>query len=515
MSNESPVLPDAVPSPGPAPATGDDRRFRYRALADALRAAMQDGRLPAGTRLPSVRQLCELHRASLSTVTHALHALEDAGLIEARPRLGFFVRPPVRPTAPSALASASATTPTPALALDERRRRLMTLAASPDDGLSLGHLALPASLLPITTLKRLLAQQLQRDPALLATGTVQGSEALRDQLAARDRALGCRVEAADVVVTTGQGESLGLCLRLLTRPGDVVLVGTPTPFRALELMANRGLQVLPLPVDADGTLSVEALGRLDALLSHQPVAACVLEPSLHQLGSARWSDGLKQALVALMTRHEVPLVECDMTADLHHGAWPSRPLKAFDTDDRVLYCRSLAGLTGPGFTLGHIASARYRVALRAARAVHAELLPQLMDEVFAQFLASEGWTRHVRQLRRQLQRQVLAHQQVLSDAFPTGTQVGIGPDGYALWVTLPNGADACELLTRARREGINFVPGAVFGLDRRHDASLRLTATQPMDAARRDGLRRLGALARALVAEGSPPLVAPLAASAD
>ncbi|MFG5407437.1 winged helix-turn-helix domain-containing protein [Piscinibacter sakaiensis] len=75
------------------------RPTRYRRLAEELAAQLEEGRYPAGAQLPSLRQLCADHGASLATVTHALHELEDAGLIEARPRRGHFVRGQARPAA--------------------------------------------------------------------------------------------------------------------------------------------------------------------------------------------------------------------------------------------------------------------------------------------------------------------------------------------------------------------------------------------------------------------------------
>ena len=98
-----------------------------------------------------------------------------------------------------------------------RRKRLMALAASQPDCVSLGHLALPASLLPIATLRRLMTRELRVDPAALSGGTVYGTEQLRQQLALRAPRMGCQFNAEDIVVTQGEGESLQLCLRLLGR----------------------------------------------------------------------------------------------------------------------------------------------------------------------------------------------------------------------------------------------------------------------------------------------------------
>lgn len=460
---------------------------RYRALAGALAAALRAGRYPPGTRLPSVRQLCAEHGASLATVTHALHELEDAGLIEARARRGFFARAQAAPALPRPA-------PVGALELEGRRKRLMELAATRSGCLSLGHLALPAELLPLAALRRLLARQLQAEPALLATGYVFGSEALREQLARRAPRLGCGFGAEDIVVTAGEGESLELCLRLLARPGDLIAVASPAPLRALELIASLGLQALELPA-ADGGLNAATLEQ--ALEEHPGIAACVIESAGSRVnGAGAEGEDELRALAALLARRQLPLIECDMMGELYRGALRPRPLKAFDAEDWVLYCGSFACITGPGFSLGHVVSGRHRLRLRAARAVHGELLPALTDRVLAEFMAGEGFDRHLRRLRQRLKVQVADHAAAIAAQFPAGTRVSAGTGGYALWVALPAGRDALALLERARERGYTFVPGAVFGLDGRYDHCLRLTAGHPLDAARAAGLRILGELAR-------------------
>ncbi|MEJ5999261.1 aminotransferase-like domain-containing protein [Paucibacter soli] len=464
------------------------RPHRYRSLAQALAQDLRSGRYPPGSQLPSVRQLCSAHAASLATVTHALHELEDAGLIEARPRRGFFAcaAMPVPGCAPAA----------EVIALAGRRKRLMELAASQPGLLSLGHLGLPASLLPLPALARLAGQQLRSQRGLLATGSVYGSAALREQLALRAPRMGCRFGAEDIVLTQGEGESLQLCLRLLTQPGDLVALSTPAPLRALELIASLGLHVLELSADSQGGLDLPAL---DAALARERIAVLVAEPSFHRANAGLLGDAAKQGLAALLSRHELPLIECDMMGELYRGTQRPAPVKAFDSDERVLYCGSLACITGPGYSLGYIASARHHLQLRAARAVHGELLPSSMDEVLAAFMASGGFDTHLRRLRRCLTAQVQAYERAALAHFPAGTRVSTGAGGYVLWVELPAPLDTCVLLELARAQGINFMPGAVFSMGTQFDHCLRLSAAHPLDAQRAQALRLLGELAQQLL----------------
>jgi len=463
------------------------RPTRYRALAQTLAQQLREGRHPPGAQLPSVRQLCADHAVSLATVTHALHELEDAGLVEARARRGYFVRAVPQPRALPA--------PVPAIELEGRRRRLMELATTQPDCLSLSHLALPAALLPLSVMRRHAAKVLAEDRGLLATGTAFGREELRAQLATRALRVGCAVEAEDIVVTQGEAESLQLCLRLLARPGDQVAIASPGSLRALELIASLGLRPLAIPSSPERGLSVQAL---DFALQHHAVACCIAEPSHDSVCGSALPDDERQQLAALLARHRLPLIECDQMGDLHRGTQRPRPVKAWDADDWVLYCGSLACVTGPGTNVGWIASRRHRLLLRAARTVHGDLLPPLTEAVLARFLASRAFDLHLRRLRQRLAAQTAAWLAAARHHLPRGSRIHAGQGGYVLWVELPEGHDAGAALQQVRRQGYTFVPGTVFGSDGAFGHCLRLSAAHPLDPARERGLQVLGAALRGM-----------------
>ncbi|MDT7837203.1 aminotransferase-like domain-containing protein [Aquabacterium sp. OR-4] len=461
------------------------RPARYRLLADTLAHALREGRYPAGAQLPSVRQLCDEHRASLATVTHALHELEDAGLIEARPRRGHFARGLSRPPP---MASG------PVLELEGRRKLLIDIATTRPDCLSLSHLALPASLLPLAALQRHVVQAMADDRALLAIGSVFGSQALRVQLARRMSRAGCTVDAEDIVVTHGEGEALDLCLRLLTRPGDAVAVPEPASPRTGELVASLGLKPLAIPAPQDGGFSVPALAFA---LQHHDIRCCIAEPTFDSVRGSCMPDGAREQLAALLRQHRVPLIECDMMGELHRGQQPRpRPVKAWDSDDRVLYCTSLACVVGPGLGVGWIVSRRHRKQLRAARAVQGELLSPLSDAALARFLADRGFETHLRRLRQHLAAQTEAWATAARRLLPRGAQVRPGAGGYVLWVELPPGTDAEALLPGLREQGYSVVPGAAFGAGQALRHGLRLSAAHPLDANRLRGLECLAEAAR-------------------
>ncbi len=367
----------------------------------------------------------------------------------------------------------------------------MALAAGREGQLSLGHLGLPDDLLPLAALRRWTRHHLRGSAAEMASGTVAGSRRLRAAFAERLQRRGCAVTDADLVLTAGEGESLRLCLETLTTPGDAVAVTSPVPLRLLELLQSRGLTVLELRAPS----GAQVVPKLERWIAERAPVLCMADLATSSMAGVRWEAQDCQSLVAACARHELPLVECDLLGELPISAEPPLSLKPFDEADRVLHCGSTACVTGVGWSVGWVASARHRVQLTAARAVHGELLPGLLDAVLADFLSSEDADRHLRRLRRELGRRMMAWKRAVLEAFPTGTTVQHGPLGHQLWVTLPEGESALHLLALARQAGISFVPGAVFTLGSSFDASLRLTTAHPLDASRQSALSTLGRLA--------------------
>ncbi len=468
---------------------------RYQALADALSARIRKGILQPGDRLPSVRQLCELHTASPATVTHALHLLEDAGLIEARPRLGFFVRSALRQFAqPEQCAEPGLPQP---IALAGHRKLVIEFAHECGQT-PLGMSALDDGLAPTQALRKLLVQALQRDEQILLRASYEGDAPLREQIARRSLLLGCDFHPDEIVLTHGDTEALDLCLRVLTRPGDVVAIATPGPLRTLEMLEGHGLQVLEIPAHPCNGLSLDAL---DFALRHNRVAACIVNVNFPSPTGSLLSDADKARLAELAQRLGVPLIEVDTFGELAHNGQRPKPVKAWDRHDNILYCSDFSAVISPGFNVGYIAAGRQRLTLAASRTVHGEPIPALIQHALSGMLASGQFERSLRRLRSQLAANMQAYRRAVYAHFPPGTRVACGEGGFLLWLELPRELDATELQRRARCQGQSFAPGALFSLGSSFNNCLRLNAGFALTAQIEEGLRLIGRLAYSLLDE--------------
>ena len=468
----------------------------YEQVAGRITAAIDSGVLRPGDRLPSIRRLSEQHRVSVSTVLQAYAQLESAGVLEARPQSGHYVR------ARRALPEPRCAPHPPAGNSPVSLRSLLAGVYSEclHGGVGFGAAYTPFRLLPTRRLGRLLAEEARSaDHCGAEYDPPPGHPPLRQQIARRSLEWGCTLSPDDLITTYGATEALNLCLMAVARRGDIVAVESPTFFGILQMLEAHGLRALEIPCDArDGM-------RLDALESgirrHRVAAVLALTNFSNPLGSCM-PDENKEKLVGILARKEIPLVEDDVFGDLHFGPTRPRVAKSFDRRGLVLLCGSFSKTLAHGYRVGWVAPGRFQdrvQMLKFSQTVATTTLPQ---RAIAKFLEGGGYDRHLRTLRRMLAASMHRTMTGVSEYFPQGTRLSNPKGGMLLWVELPKKVSALELHRRALQERISIVPGPLFSARQRLDNFIRLNAAQEWDGRVEAALARLGQLTAELCGSG-------------
>jgi DNA-binding transcriptional MocR family regulator len=459
----------------------------YESLAGELARLVQVGTLRPGDRLPSVRRMSQQKNLSLTTVLQAYQVLEDQGVIEARPQSGYYVRPAVAQALPAPEVPASLPDPEH-VQVDELVMRVVRDAMRP--GLVQFGAALPApELLPTARINRILAR-IARDnvAAAQSVGLPEGMLELRTQVARRTMESGCALEADDFVITCGCAEAIHLALQATCRPGDLVAVESPTYFGILQALEAQGLRALEIPTHALNGMSIDALSF--ALENHPIRAVVAITNFSNPLGCCMPEEN-KRALVELLARYQVPLIEDDIYGELSFSGHRPGVAKVYDQNGLVLLCSSFTKDISPSFRVGWIAPGRYlaRVEqLKMATNIATSVLPQL---AIATFLESGGYDRHLRTIRRAYAQKVAQMAQAVLHYFPAGTRVTSPAGGFVIWVQLPNEIDSLVLYQRALAAGITLAPGYIFSATPKYRSFIRLNAAY-MNFAGERALARLG-----------------------
>ncbi|MEX8498220.1 PLP-dependent aminotransferase family protein [Leptothrix ochracea] len=468
---------------------------RYEQLAAEMADGIRAGVLRPGDRLPSVRQTCLSRGLSPSTVFQAYGWLEARGLIEARPRAGFFVRSTASTRSALPLVAGTREEATP-VALSEW---VMALLSSTRDAdvVPLGSAFASPQLFPFAALARSGARAMRRlQPAQITGALTAGHPGLREQLRRRYALAGVALQDEELIITNGAMEALNLCLQAVTQPGDVVVVESPTFYASLQALER--LHLRAVEVRTDPGLGVD-LAALAEVLQRHTVAACWLMPTFQNPLGALMPVERKQALVALLAAHGVPLIEDDVYAELHHGPRRPPPAKAFDTQGWVLHCSSLSKCLAPGYRVGWAAAGRFAKQVQRLKMM-SSLATAIPSQLAAHdYLQQGGFDRHLRRLREALAVQQQHTLALIEQFFPVGTRVTRPEGGYFLWLELPEAVDALALHRQALERGISTAPGVLFSADQRFSHHLRLNTGHPGDPRIDAALRTLGVMATAMV----------------
>lgn len=471
-------------------ATRERRLKLYEELAEEIAGLIAAQVLRPGERLASVRQQRERRGVSPATVFQAYGLLEARGIVVARPRSGYYVAPAqgMLPPAPEASRPGGGSTDVDVSALvfdvlDAARAR---------DVVPFGS-AFPSPLLfPLPKLARALASGLRTlDPWSTVADLSPGNAQLRRQIALRYQLDGVQVDSADIVVTNGALEALNLCLQAVTRPGDAVLIESPSFYAGLQALERLGLKAIEIATHARDGIDLAALAEV---LATQRPAACWLMTSFQNPLGSLMPPEKKRALVELLAAHKIPLIEDDVYGELYFGAQRPALAKRYDRHDLVMHCGSFSKCLAPGFRVGWAAPGRYARAverLKLSTSLAAALPSQL---ALAEYLARPGYDRHLRQLRAALAQQQAQMLDAIARHFPAGTRVTRPQGGYFLWGVLPEGVDALALHGAALAQGIGLAPGPMFSARRDFRHCIRLNYGHPWEPRHEAAMATLGRL---------------------
>lgn len=465
---------------------------RYQALADDIAASIRDGLLRPGQRLPSVRQASAARGISPATVFQAYYLLEARGLVRSRARSGYYVSRPSSVLPPEPDAASQPDGESRPVDVSELVFEVLESAMA-HDVVPLGS-AFPSPLLyPLQKLGRAMASAaVHLDPWSTVDDLTPGQAALRRQIALRYRIDGLQIGADEIVVTNGALEALNLCVAAVTRPGDAVLVESPCFYAALQSLERHGLHAIEVPTHPRDGIDLEAMAV--AIERHRPRACWLMTNFQNPLGSAM-PDTKKRALVELLTRHGVPLIEDDVYGELYFGERRPTPAKAYDREGLVMHCGSFSKSLAPGYRVGWVAPGRYarEIARRKLTATLSTCVPAQL--AIAHYLEKGGYDRHLRRLRAALSAQQAQYLAAVARHFPEGTRVTRPAGGYFLWIELPEGGDALRVYQRASALDISIAPGPMFSVRRGFGHCLRLNCGHALDARVDAALATLGRLA--------------------
>jgi 2-aminoadipate transaminase len=353
------------------------------------------------------------------------------------------------------------------------------------------------------------------DGSVLQYGPTRGHKPLISAISEILASRGIDVPTEQLLVTTGSQQGLDLVARVLTNPGDVVLVELPSYTGALTAFRNlqaemAGVKQGPDGIDLDDLEAV--LGRVRA--AGRRVGFLYVVPNFQNPTGLLVGRQKRGQLLDWAARHDLLIVEDDPYRDLYFddtaGEADIRPIKADDREGRVIYLSSFSKTLAPGYRVAWIAAP-------PALASKFELAKQAIDlcsGAFDQRIVYEAYRRGV--LARQvpiLRRHYQHKRDVMVGALSrelNGTATWLSPHGgFFLWTTLPAGLDTDTMVDRAVDRGVVYVAGSAFFVDGSGPNTLRLSFSAPTPERIDEGIRRLALTIRETLERPRPEAASP------
>ena len=471
------------------------RVFRYENLVKQIESKIMSGTYHPGEKLPSIRKLHQQSNLSISTVYKAFVELEAMGLVEARPKSGYYVSP-VSLEQLKVPVHDKRSFPPQEVQLSSMINSVVSAINNPSL-LPLGMTVTDPELLPLRSFSRIL-KQISRNKlrSLMSYSLSEGAPELRRQLALRTLGVLDGITPEDIIITNGCMEAVSLSLLALARPGDTIATEAPTNFSFLQLLKELGMMVLEVPTDPRFGVDVD---ELEKALRHRTIKACLFMPNFHNPLGALMPDSSKKKLVQMLNVYEIPVIEDDVSSELYFGEQRPVPLKAFDKMDLVLTCSSFSKTLTPGLRIGWlIAGRRFKEKIQNLKAGTTVATSTLDQYLISEFLGSGGYERQMRSLRNALKKQMLKTAFAIQKHFPPHTRLMLPEGGSLLWVQLPPDIDCLKVHQKALQHGIAIIPGVVCSSTRQFRNYIQISCATPFTPAIEKGIATLGDLIRGL-----------------
>lgn len=460
----------------------------YLQIRDRISRLIKSGALLPGDKLPSIRVLAESLQVNKLTIIEAYNVLEADGVICARQGSGYFVNN-------ESLATSHLKTtfdPAQEVIIQERSGNpffdlhLAAVQAQSQPGMINLSFGFPR---PPKDINQITRRALRDMSTLYQYDLPQGQLTLRRQIAQMLVHQGLDVSTDHIIVTNGSEQALSLTMHHFVRPGDWVIVESPTYFGAIAILENLGAKIIGMPMNAEG-INLELLEQY--LQSHSPKLIYTIS-TLHNPTGITTTQIHRQQFLELAAKYNCPILEDNAYEGLNFEPVPP-PLKAFDTHNLVTYSGTFSKTLMPGLRVGYmvVPDQDYPAILerKLLQDVHVSTVSQA---IVSEYLASGHYRRHLNQLRAENLHSRNVMVQAMERYFPQEAKWTVPKGGLFLWVQLPEYIPIQAISKEALLENILIFGGSAFFPDKQGYPAMRLTfANTPADIEK--GISILGKL---------------------
>jgi 2-aminoadipate transaminase len=328
----------------------------------------------------------------------------------------------------------------------------------------------------------------------LQYGPTEGLDGTKECIAEVMAAEGMSLDREDTIVTTGGQQVIDLVTKTLIDPGDVVIAEGPTYPGAVPVFLSYQADVVQIETDSAGMrvdLLEQTLDRLERDGRRPKFIYTV--PTFQNPAGVTMSLSRRRRLVELAHERELLVLEDNPYGLLRYEGDPLPPLYALDGGVYVMYLGTFSKILSPGIRLGWVAAPPPVLEKINLGKQGVDLCTSTLSQLMVQAYFERGnWRDYVDSLTDIYRKRRDTMLDALAEHFPPQAEWTRPGGGLFVWATLPDFIDTTDLLARALRDNVAFVPGEAAFLDGRGRNAMRLNFSGSNDESIREGIRRIG-----------------------
>lgn len=311
-----------------------------------------------------------------------------------------------------------------------------------------------------------------------------------------------KVDLDRVMVTTGGQQVIDLVTKALIDPGDVVVAEAPTYPGAVPVFSSYEADVVQIEMDSEGMrvdLLAETLDRLERDGRRPKFIYTV--PNFQNPAGVTLSLERRRRLVEIAHERELLVLEDNPYSMLRYEGVPVPSLYALDGGVYVMYLGTFSKILSPGIRLGWVVAPPPVLEKLNLGKQAADLCTSTLSQLLVQaYFEEANWQDYIGSLTEIYRARRDTMLDALAEFFPEQAEWTHPGGGLFIWVTLPDFIDTTDLLARALRDNVAFVPGEAAYLDGRGRNAMRLNFSASDEDSIREGIRRIGKVVKEQVA---------------
>lgn len=437
----------------------------YLQLYEKLRKLIEDGTLPADSRLPSVRSLAMSLSVNQITIVSAYKQLENEGFIYSKTGIGTFAADIVLKQMNNMnhtnkpenyynsvrdelyLQEDVSFISNGSISISENTINFASATPTPD-------------LFPVDNFKIAMNEVLDRDKGnAFSYQESQGYFPLRETITIQLATKNLKTDVTNIHIISGAQQGIDLISKALLRQGDCIITESPTYTGAIALFKSRGARIIDVPLGFDGP----DMDIMEYSIKKFNPKIIYTIPSFQNPTGYSYSFSKRQDILELADKYGCFIIEDDYVSELDFENTNFQSLKSLDKNNRVILIKSFSKIFMPGLRLGFmIVPEELSENLIAAKHITDISTSGLIQRAFDLYIRKGFWDKHFNFMYQTYKERYIKTSNALENHLPAGCSFNKPGGGLNLWLGLPYGFPVNTLVSHAALQDVVFAPGRIF-----------------------------------------------------